>query len=367
MYRKVLRPLFFSFDPESIHGLVIRGLKIGYFFRGLWSPLTRINFPQLQQTLWNLTFPNPMGLAAGFDKDGEALKCWPLLGFGFMEAGTVTPGPQEGNSRPRIFRLPDDHALINRCGFNNRGANALANQLSRQQKWLKTIRHPVGINIGKQKTTPLEKAVDDYAYCFEILWPYGHYFSINVSSPNTPDLRRLQEKDSLIHILQTLQTINSRLAEHNGNQPKPLLVKIAPDLHYDQIDDILDGLDSVRTDGIIISNTTIRRDMPLKSDPRLLQETGGLSGQPLKKLSTDLIRYVYRQTRGNLPIIGVGGIETADDAYEKFLAGASLVQLYTGFIYQGPMTAKRILQGIALRLQQDGFRHLSEAVGKENK
>jgi dihydroorotate dehydrogenase len=316
---------------------------------------------RLQQTLWGQTFRNPLGLAAGFDKDGVGARAWPLLGFGFAELGTVTYHPQPGNPRPRLFRLTADEAVINRMGFNNGGAACLAQRLDHH--WA-TGRSPIplGINLGKSKITPLEDAAADYQGSFQPLQAWGDYFVVNVSSPNTPGLRSLQARAQLQPILRALQTAN--------RDRKPILVKIAPDLSWDDIAELVDLAQEQQLAGIIATNTTLGRD-GLKT-PRLTtgrspaEEAGGLSGAPLRHRSTDVIRFIHHHSQGQLPIIGVGGIFTAEDAWAKLTAGASLLQVYTGWVYEGPWMVKRILTGLIERLEAHGFSHIRDAVGIQN-
>ncbi len=367
MLYKIIRSILFCFDPEKVHDFAIFSLRAASPFRYLWSFPFRGSFPELRQTLWGLDFPNPVGLAAGFDKNAEALKIWPALGFGFMELGTLTALKQPGNERPRIFRLKKDQALVNRCGFNNDGAEEVSLRLGRKYGAKLKLPVPAGMNIGKSKLTPLDQAAGDYLRSFEWVWPFADYVVINVSSPNTPDLRLLQEKESLAAILTALKESNRAIASRRNEPVKPVLVKIAPDLSPHQVDDIIEVIASSGADGIIVCNTTVSRDFPLRSDPGLVRQTGGLSGQPLKQRSTELIRYIYRKTSGQLPVIGAGGIQTGEDAYEKILAGASLVQVYTGFIYEGPFICRRINARLRELLFNDGFRHIAEAVGAENK
>jgi dihydroorotate dehydrogenase len=286
----------------------------------------------------NLRFENPVGLAAGFDKDGKYFADMTALGFGFIEIGTVTPRPQDGNTQPRLFRLPDSEALINRMGFNNEGADALAARLKAYQK---TENSPIiGINIGKNKVTPNENAQDDYLDCFKTLFEYADYFVVNVSSPNTPDLRALQDKEPLLHLLQAIQQQN--VLKPN---PKPILLKIAPDLTNSQLDDILDIIEITNLAGIIATNTTVARQ-PLKENADFIQAIGmgGLSGKPVKERSTEVIRYLRTHAKRKMVIIGVGGIHSGADALEKIEAGADLVQVYTGLIYEGAGLVKNINQ-----------------------
>ena len=288
----------------------------------------------LQRKLFGLTFENPVGLAAGFDKDGKYFRLMSKLGFGFIEVGTVTPKPQIGNPQPRLFRLKGDEAIINRMGFNNEGVEALVERLKKG----KPKNLIVGGNIGKNKVTPNEHAADDYTYAFKQLFPYVDYFVVNVSSPNTPNLRDLQEKEPLTKLLSLLQELNQQ-----KDQPKPILLKIAPDLTDTQLDDIIDIVTTTKIDGVIATNTTISRSN-LKEPETKVQAigNGGLSGQPLTNRATEVIRYLHQKSNGKLIIIGVGGIASAKDAKEKLEAGASLVQIYTGLIYEGPALIRKI-------------------------
>lgn len=301
-----------------------------------------------------LRFPNPVGLAAGFDKNAAAVAAFPVLGFGFVEIGTVTPRAQAGHALPRLFRLPADEAVINRMGFNNDGAAAIARRLKRSPG-----RIPIGVNLGKNADTPLEQALTDYCSCLETLYGVGDYVVINVSSPNTPGLRDLQAPGRLHALLSGVQACNRSLARARQVQPRPLFVKIAPDLQSGALDDIVEVVQSCELDGFIATNTTIGREQLTTSTP----EAGGLSGRPLRQRSTEVVRYLYRRVQGRMPIIGVGGIFSADDAYEKICAGASLVQLYTGLIYRGPGLPRHINAGLRHLLQRDGLTHLSQAIG----
>lgn len=330
-------------DPESAHHTVTGGLKM---FSKIWgakkllSNLYTYENPNLAREVFGLKFKNPVGLAAGFDKNAEYITDMANFGFGFIEIGTVTPRPQPGNDQPRMFRLIPDKALINRMGFNNQGADVAANRLKHlsveDRKGLL-----IGGNIGKNKLTPNEQAVDDYIYCFNALFDYVDYFVVNVSSPNTPGLRDLQEKEPLKHILNTLQNLNE-----NRENKKPILLKIAPDLTDSQLDDIVEIVQETGIAGVIATNTTISR-AGLRSDENLVKEMGGVSGAPLTKRSTEVIRYLSNKSNRSFPIIGVGGIHSAADAIEKMDAGASLVQIYTGFIYEGPSLISNICKGIA--------------------
>ena len=315
-------------------------LKVAYTSgvgKGLLKNIFVLKHQKLERSLWGINFPNPVGLAAGFDKDAKYTDALACLGFGFIEIGTVTPRPQPGNPRPRLFRLPADRALINRMGFNNDGAGAAAKRLSKRRE--KII---VGGNIGKNKNTSNDEAINDYIEGFNALFEHVDYFVVNVSSPNTPGLRALQDKEPLMKILFSLQELNGK-----KNTPKPILLKIAPDLTNEQLDDIIEIVTATRTDGVVATNTTIDRS-GLSTPEEEVKEigAGGLSGLPLRERSTEVIRYLNRSSNGTIPIIAVGGIFTAKDAIEKLNAGASLVQVYTGFVYEGPSIAKNICQGL---------------------
>jgi dihydroorotate dehydrogenase len=335
MYQFLVRPFLFLFDPERVHHFTFGAIRLLHYIPGFGALVRAIykqKAPQLERKLFGLTFPNPVGLAAGFDKDAKLFAPLSNFGFGFIEIGTLTPKPQPGNPKKRLFRLPLDQALINRMGFNNQGVDAAVKRLKKKHQVL------IGGNIGKNKITPNVDAIDDYRYCFEALFDHVDYFVVNVSSPNTPNLRALQDKAPLTELLQTLQADNRQKA-----QPKPLLLKIAPDLTDEQLLDIIDIVAQTQIDGVIATNTTIARDN-LK-DPNQA-ETGGLSGRPLKDRSTEVIRFLATQSNKAFPIIGVGGIHRAEDALEKLEAGADLIQLYTGFIYQGPALIKAINQAL---------------------
>lgn len=338
MYQQLKR-LLFCFEPEEAHKLATQGLK---WLDRLWGSkalaknLFQLEDPRLERKAFGLTFKNPVGLAAGFDKNATVINELRQLGFGFIEIGTVTPLPQPGNDKPRLFRLPNDQALINRMGFNNQGVDVIAHRLSR----LKRDGLIVGGNIGKNKTTSNENAINDYLICFERLFDLVDYFVVNVSSPNTPGLRDLQEKAPLKRILNTLQSHNSR-----AGITRPILLKIAPDLSHYQLDDIIEIVTETGIAGVIATNTTLSRDK-LHSPTQLSTQAGGLSGKPLRDRATEVIRYLSTKSNQAFPIIGVGGIHSAADALEKLEAGASLIQLYTGFVYEGPSLVKRILQQI---------------------
>ena len=292
-----------------------------------------MDHPVLKRSLWGIDFPNPVGLAAGFDKNALRINEFDALGFGFVEIGTLTPKAQPGNEQPRLFRLPSDEAIINRMGFNNDGVAEAVGRLKKRNPGI-----IVGGNIGKNKATPNEDSLSDYLYCFHALKNVVDYFVVNVSSPNTPGLRELQEKGPLLHLLKSLNDVNNQLASR-----KPILLKIAPDLSNEQLDDIVEIVKVTGIDGVIATNTTISRE-GLQTPSEIVQAmgAGGLSGKPVKERSTEVIRYIHKKSSGTIPIIGVGGIHTAEDAYEKLKAGASLVQVYTGYIYEGPELIKRI-------------------------
>jgi dihydroorotate dehydrogenase len=341
MYR-LIKPLLFKFDPEDIHYFVTSTLKSLNRIWGLSSAFKsvfEVNDKRLERQVFGLTFKNPVGLAAGFDKNASSIPELSNFGFGFIEIGTVTPLPQSGNDKPRMFRLPADSGLINRMGFNNEGVEVAALRL----KQLKNRNVIIGGNIGKNKLTPNEDAVSDYIKCFDALFEVVDYFVVNVSSPNTPGLRELQEKGPLKNILNTLQQRNKK----NSN-PKPILLKIAPDLSHEQLDDIVEIVLETGIAGVIATNTTLSRE-GLTSSEDLTAQSGGLSGKPLSNKSTEVIRYLSDKSAKAFPIIGVGGIHSAKDALDKIDAGASLVQVYTGFIYEGPGLIKEINREILRR------------------
>lgn len=331
MYKLLIRPVFFWFDPEEIHYFtfsLIRKLSKIPGFPSLFRGMYEVKDKSLEREVFGLKFKNPVGLAAGFDKDAKLYNELSNFGFGFIEIGTLTPKPQDGNPKKRLFRLREDSAIINRMGFNNGGVDAAVKRLKRNKNVL------IGGNIGKNKITPNEEAVSDYEICFDALYDYVDYFVVNVSSPNTPNLRELQDKEPLTALLRTLQ--NKNFQKPNS---KPILLKIAPDLTDSQLLDIIDIVKETKIAGVIATNTTISRD-GLQSGNKT--EMGGLSGKPLTQRSTEVIRFLSEKSNKAFPIIGVGGIHSADDAIEKLEAGASLVQLYTGFIYEGPKLVKAI-------------------------
>jgi len=356
-YKSVLRPLLFALEPELAHSLAIATAKsIGNSsqLQSLVSQFLGYENPRLTQNIMGITFPNPIGLAAGFDKNAIAIGGWSSFGFGFAEVGSITFHGQAGNPQPRLFRLVKDEAIVNRMGFNNIGAEAIANTLKAYYQHHKP-HIPIGINLGKSKITSLADAKTDYASSFRLLQDFGDYFVINVSSPNTLGLRDLQAVDTLQEILITLQTENF--------QNKPLLVKIAPDLNDADIQAIVEMCLTNKVAGIIATNTTIARP-DLKSPISLTSEKGGLSGQPLKVRSLEVIKLIHQVSEGKIIIIGVGGIASAQDAWDKIRAGASLLQLYTGLVYQGFSIIKTINTGLVEKLDELGLEHISEAIRK---
>ena len=345
---KLLRSFLFLFDPERVHYFSMHSLKLLCKIPGGKKLLSLCFQPKADQptTVFNISFPNPVGLGAGFDKNASYLNELEALGFGCVEIGTVTPKAQPGNDKPRLFRLPKDKALINRMGFNNEGLEAVVERLKAWKlKQSKTANLQsamiIGGNVGKNKITPNEDAWKDYAICFTALHNYVDYFVVNVSSPNTPGLRELQEKDALKKILTTLQDLNTKQLH-----PKPILLKIAPDLTNGQLDDVIDLALEIQLDGLVATNTTISRSNLTTPDSQITTiGAGGLSGLPVKQRSTEVVQYIHQKTNGSIPIIASGGIFTAADAKEKMDAGASLVQVWTGFIYEGPAIVKNICKG----------------------
>ena len=340
---KIVRVFLFLFNPELIHHISFKLIKFGAIIPGkmwAWRLLFKVRDTRLEREVFGLKFENPVGLAAGFDKDAKLFDELACFGFGFVEIGTVTPLPQDGNPKPRLFRLKEDNALINRMGFNNQGLEAVVARLRRKKSTI-----IIGGNIGKNKLTPNDQAVNDYEICFEKLFPYVDYFAVNVSSPNTPGLRDLQEKEPLTALLNRLQELNAE-----KDKRKPILLKIAPDLTNEQLDDIIDIVADTTIDGVIATNTTISRG-GLKTAKKEVNAigNGGLSGKPVKARSTEVIKYLSDKSNKAFPIIGVGGIHSKEDALEKIDAGATLVQIYTGFIYEGPALVKRINKAILKR------------------
>lgn len=337
---KLLRAILFFFDAEKVHYFTTDLLRITLSIPGgkwLFRKMFCVSDPRLKTEVFGLVFDNPVGLAAGFDKNAKMYNDLAYCGFGFIEIGTLTPKGQPGNDKPRLFRLKEDEAIVNRMGFNNDGVEVAVEELKKRKTNI-----IIGGNIGKNKVTPNEEADADYVKAFHVLFPYVDYFVVNVSSPNTPNLRALQEKEPLMKLLQTLK-------DENSTKPvqKPILLKIAPDLTNEQLDDIIDIVQTTKIDGVIATNTTIERG-GLKTDKTTVEKigAGGVSGKPLTKRSTEVIRYLSEKSNQSFPIIGVGGIHTAEDAIEKMNAGAALIQIYTGFIYEGPGLIKRINKAI---------------------
>lgn len=344
MYKILIRPILFLLDAETAHHFsfwaigVLSKLGLGFLFRKSFA----LNDPRLEREVFGIKFKNPVGLAAGFDKDAKLYNEFSDFGFGFVEIGTVTPKPQPGNPKKRLFRLREDKAIINRMGFNNKGVFEAVEQLKKKHRVI------VGGNIGKNKVTPNAEAIKDYLICFEALFEHVDYFVVNVSSPNTPGLRELQDKAPLTNLLKKLKRQNSKQAKKMNLKEKPILLKIAPDLSDDQLLDIIDIVKTTQIDGVIATNTTIERK-GLKTHLILTEEKGGLSGKPLGQRSTEVIRFLAEKSNKAFPIIGVGGIHSPEDALEKLDAGADLVQLYTGFIYEGPGLIKKINKAILER------------------
>lgn len=363
LYRSLIRPALFEFDSERIHDFTLRALGWLGSHPGLLNVLSACSAPALPIHLFGLHFPNPIGLAAGMDKRAVALPVWERLGFGFTELGGVTWQAQPGNPPPRMFRIVDDTALINRMGFNNDGAEATAARLAQWKESGLWPKHPVAINLGKSKITPLPEAAEEFARSFRVLKPFGDFFVVNVSSPNTPNLRALQDRSALDEILAALQEAN-QISSDGVGAARPVLVKIAPDLSLAAIDDLLELIQQRRVAGIVATNTTVKRPIVTATSAALLYgENGGLSGRPLRDLSTGVIRHISQQTNRMLPIIGVGGVFNAADAMAKILAGASLVQIYTGLVYEGPGLAKSIVLGLQQELARRGFSDIPSAIG----
>ncbi|MHA6483681.1 quinone-dependent dihydroorotate dehydrogenase [Paenibacillus sp. strain BS8-2] len=364
LYSSLLKPILFKMDPEKAHHLVIDGMAAGGKVPGFTSLLNGmygVTPPkELKSDILGISFPHPIGLAAGLDKNGVAADGFSSIGFGFAEVGTVTPKGQIGNPQPRLFRLPPDEALINRMGFNNYGADAMAASLARR----KIHRIPIAVNIGKNKDTPNELAHEDYQACIRKLYDYGDFFVVNISSPNTQGLRDLQHGDELKKLLEAVMQEMNTQAKTRGAAVKKVFVKIAPDMSEDQLTHTVSTIMDSEISGIIATNTTLSRDGLAHQNAG---EAGGLSGRPLTQRSTEVIAAVYRQTGGKLPIIGSGGIFTAQDAYDKIRAGASLVEIYTAFIYKGPALLRELTSGLVECLRKDGYRNIAEAVGADHR
>ena len=344
---KLFRFVLFQFDAEKVHYFVVGLLNQIHRFapaRQLFRSLYAVQHPALETNFLGLKFPNPVGLAAGFDKNAQHIDALADCGFGFIEIGTVTPKAQPGNDKPRLFRLKADQAILNRMGFNNDGVEAAIAQLKARHNRQIII----GGNIGKNKWTPNEEAANDYLTCFEALFPYVDYFVVNVSSPNTPNLRALQEKEPLQDLLLRLQELNKQ-----QSQPKPILLKIAPDLSNSQIDEIIEIVTYTKIAGLIVANTTISRE-GLRTPAAEIEQmgAGGISGKPVTLRATEMVKYIHEQSNGKIPMMAVGGIHTAQDALDKLAAGATLVQLYTGFIYEGPALVKAINKALLQRIQK---------------
>lgn len=359
LYRYLFQHIFSRLDAERVHELALDFLRTtgNYAFsRDLITTALNVRDERLVVNTLGLRFPNPLGIAAGFDKNAQVVPGLSALGFGFVEVGTVTPLPQAGNPRPRMFRLVEDQAVINRLGFPNKGCNAVRDNLDA----IAPSDVVIGTSIGKGKETPLEIALQDYAICMSALYPQSDFFVVNVSSPNTPQLRALQSKQYLPQLLTGLVDFGKSVAAGLGTQEKPVLVKISPDLTLPELDEILDAITLSGISGIVATNTTVRRE-GLASNHSA--ESGGLSGKPLATISTELIRHIFTQTKGTLPVIGVGGVATLSDVLEKLAAGATLVQMYTGFIYQGPSIVSNINAGLLHLMDLLGMTNLKELAG----
>ncbi|WP_438432052.1 quinone-dependent dihydroorotate dehydrogenase [Gorillibacterium sp. sgz500922] len=364
LYRWAAKPLLFRMDPEKAHHLTIAGLSAAAAVPGM-LPLMHALYgvqerPELRVELWGCEFPNPVGLAAGLDKNAVAVPGLAAIGFGFLEVGTVTPRPQPGNAKPRLYRLPEDGALINRMGFNNDGAAAMKHELGR----LKRRPVPVCVNIGKNKDTPSERAAEDYRACIRELYDEADWFAVNISSPNTPGLRSLQHGDELRLLLAAVRDQIGQEANRRGMPEKAVVLKIAPDLTDGELEQLAETALQSGISGMIAANTTLDRGGLTHANAG---EAGGLSGRPLAKRSLEVLRRLYRTTGGRIPLIGSGGIFDADDAYERIRAGASLVEIYTAMIYEGPELLRRLNDGLAARLRADGFARIGEAVGSGNR
>ncbi|QRG67032.1 quinone-dependent dihydroorotate dehydrogenase [Brevibacillus choshinensis] len=362
MYQ-LIRKYLFQQDPEEIHEKTIHALKLvedSAPGKSLLKMIYQLRDERLETKLWGLKFPNPVGLAAGFDKNAEVYHALGALGFGFVEVGTLTPQGQPGNPKPRLFRLAEHQAVINRMGFNNLGAY-LASQHLVDFAYSDV---PIGINIGKNKVTPNEEAPSDYSKCLDMLYAYGHYFVINISSPNTPNLRDLQETESLRVLIRAVREKAAEM-EMRGVKKKPILLKVAPDMSDEQMHDVVHAAVEEGISGIIATNTTLSREA-VEGHPKA-DEAGGLSGRPLTERSTAWVKQIYQEVGDKVPIVGVGGIFTGEDAYEKIRAGASLVQVYSGMIYQGPGIVKQINKKLLKLMERDGFSHIGEVVGVDAK
>ena len=362
-YRRVARPVLFAQDPEKAHELTIEMLATAAS-----SPLGASRRVQthakLKMTVAGMEFPNPVGLAAGCDKNGKAVAAWPQFGFGFVEVGTVTALPQSGNPKPRVFRVPEYGALINRLGFNSEGSEAVAKRLAKLRRTRRALSVPLGINIGKTKIVTGEDAVlEDYRASFRRLSRLADFIVVNVSSPNTPGLRQWQEREPLARLLETLQAESRSLAQKRGVTPTPIFVKISPDMDEAGLDDVVSVAFETKLAGIIATNTTIAREGALSQ----AEASGGLSGKPLRERACEVLRGLHRRTQGQIPLIGVGGIFSGEDAYTRIKAGASLIQIYTGLVYEGPYLPRRINDTLLKLMERDGVKHLSELIGTESR
>jgi dihydroorotate dehydrogenase len=364
LYKSLIRPLLFRKDPEQSHELILSLLAKAEGFAGMLEAFYTIDDARLKVKLGPLTFSNPVGLAGGFDKNAVAPRTIASFGFGFMEIGAITAQAQPGNPKPRLYRLPEDEALINRLGFNNLGAVAIAAKLDVMRARGGLPKIPLGMNIGRTKIVDSKNAVADFLACFEGLYPYGDFFTLNVSSPNTPNLRDLQEKSLLRELLSAVQQKNRELAVGTKSNSKPVFVKIAPDMEFRQVDEIIDVVTAAQLTGIVATNATafMRENLKSRNGP----EPGGLSGRPITAKVTNFVSHIYKETAGRLPIVGVGGIFNAEDAYDKIRAGASAVQIYTGWIYEGPGAVKRINLGLRRLLERDGLKQIADAVGVDS-
>ena len=365
LYRTILRPAVFLQDSENAHNRMISFLSRASRSRLMMYLLGNLyHSPELSVKIFDLEFPNPLGIAAGIDKNGQAVPAWQALGFGFSEIGGVTLHEQEGNPKPRMFRVNAERALVNRMGFNNLGANSILDKLKDCKSRGLWPESPVGINLGKSKITPFNKSPEDYAGSLELLWSHADFFVINVSSPNTLGLRDLQESKHLESILKLCQETNSKCAVNLDKPMRPLLVKIAPELEDSYLKDIIKLVNRFGLNGIVATNTTIQRpETKNTKSQKIYDEEGGLSGLPLRDKSTDMIRKIYKMSEGKVPIIGVGGIFSVDDAWDKITAGASLIQVYTGLVFEGPGIARNIVSGLKKRVKEAGLNSISEAVG----
>jgi dihydroorotate dehydrogenase len=363
LYKKVAKPLLFRLDAEKAHRIVMHGLRMVQFLPGgnqwLYHQFGAPDSMMWSQNIFGMIIPHPIGLAAGLDKNAEAVYALSQVGFGFIEVGTVTPIPQAGNPKPRLFRLPDDQALINRMGFNNQGVQQMRLKLKNTAQ----KRIPIAVNIGKNKSTLNDEAAHDYRACIRGLFLQADFFVVNISSPNTPGLRDLQHGPELLNLLQAVKEEMNIQQQQHQQLAKPILVKLSPDLHEDELYHTLNSIQEAGISGIIATNTTLKREQ-LKAVHR--DQSGGLSGKPLKHLSTEMIKKIYRYTSGKLPIIGCGGIFSAQDVYDKIRAGASLVEIYTAFIYEGPSLLKHLYSELEILLEKDGFNHISQAIGADH-